>query len=200
MKLNDKNQNDLIKLLDIDKSTISTWVNGTRLPRMDKIEMLANFFNIEKSDLIEDKQKNDIDELGNPVISIPLLGSVKAGYNHLAQETWLGTIKVDTSFITNNKEEYFALEVKGDSMSPFFMEGDIVIVHKQNDCETNQFAVVIINGDEGTLKMVKKTDFGIILQPMNSAYQSIVYTKEEIEKLPVQIAGIVIKSERIFTK
>ena len=98
-------------------------------------------------------------------------GAVKAGYNYLAQENWIGTIDVETSLVGDGKD-YFALKVKGDSMAPVFIENDIVIIKKQNDCENNEFAVVIINGDEGTLKKIKKTDNGIILQPLNPAYRT----------------------------
>ena len=117
------------------------------------------------------KSKIKTDILGNPVTPIPLLGSVKSGYNYLAQENWIGTVDVETSLVGDGKD-YFALKVKGDSMAPIFIEGDIVIIKKQNDCENNEFSIVIINGDEGTLKKIKKTDSGIILQPLNPAYRS----------------------------
>lgn len=55
MALNNKTQSDLINDLGFDKSAVSTWCNGTRLPRMDKINTLAKYFNINRSDLIEDK-------------------------------------------------------------------------------------------------------------------------------------------------
>lgn len=48
-------QIDLVNDLKLNKSTVSTWINGTKMPRMNKIEMLANYFGVEKSDLIEDK-------------------------------------------------------------------------------------------------------------------------------------------------
>ena len=75
-------------------------------------------------------------------------------------------------------------------MAPVFVEGDIVIIKKQNDCENNEYAVVIINGDEGTLKKIKKTDNGIILQPLNPAYGPIMYTNKEIKETPIIIAGV----------
>ena len=52
---NQKTQADLVADLRLNKSTVSTWVNGTKMPRMNKIEQLANYFGVEKSDLIEDK-------------------------------------------------------------------------------------------------------------------------------------------------
>lgn len=128
------------------------------------------------------------DKLGNIVVPIPLLGVVKAGYDYLAQENWIGTVDLDKN--TAESGEFFALKVKGDSMSPIFLEGDIVIIKKQNDCENNEVAVVIINGEEGTLKRVKKTEQGIILQPFNPIYGPVMFTNEEIKDKPVVIAGV----------
>lgn len=171
MKLNNKTRNDVCRDLEIPYSTFTDWCNANIYPRIDKIQLLANYFGIQKSDLVENKEKSKTDALGNPVVSLPLVGTVKAGYNYLAQENWVGTVDVETSLVGDGKD-YFALKVKGDSMAPVFIEDDIVIIKKQNDCENNEFAVVIINGDEGTLKKIKKTDSGIILQPLNPAYRS----------------------------
>ena len=55
MSLNNKEQIDLINDLGFNKSSVSTWCNGTRLPRMDKVDILAKYFDINRSDLIEDK-------------------------------------------------------------------------------------------------------------------------------------------------
>ena len=62
MALNQKTQTDLVNDLKFNKSAVSTWCNGTRLPRMDKVDSLAKYFNINRSDLIEDKKKAKDDE------------------------------------------------------------------------------------------------------------------------------------------
>lgn len=195
MDLNKKDRNDICKDLNLPYTTFAEWYNGNIYPRIDKIEILANYFNIKKSDLIENKEK--LDELGNPVTSIPLLGTVKAGYDYLAQENWVGTIDVETNLVGDG-EEYFALKIKGDSMAPVFIEDDIVIIKKQNDCENNEYAIVLVNGDEGTLKKIKKIDNGIILQPLNPAYGPMIYTNEEVDTLPVKIIGVVKQLKREF--
>ena len=74
MSLNNKTQVDLINDLGFNKSAVSTWCNGTRLPRMDKVDALAKYFGIRRSDLIEDKSESKI----KPT-TIPVLGSVPAG-------------------------------------------------------------------------------------------------------------------------
>lgn len=54
LELNNKSQQDLVKDLGLSSSTVSNWYTGLKLPRMNKIEMLSNYFGINKSDLLED--------------------------------------------------------------------------------------------------------------------------------------------------
>lgn len=58
MELNEKDQMDLINDLGFNRSSVSAWCNGTRLPRMDKVDALAKYFEINRSDLIEEKDEN----------------------------------------------------------------------------------------------------------------------------------------------
>lgn len=195
MKLNNKDRNDLSRDLDLPYTTITSWCKGEFYPRIDKIQLLANYFNIQKADLVESKET--LDMIGNPVTSIPILGTVKAGYDYLAQENWIGTIDVETSLVGNGKE-YFALKVRGDSMSPVLIEDDIVVIKKQNDFENGDIVVAIINSDEATIKKGKKTDSSITLQPLNTAYDPLVFTYNEIKSIPVTIIGIVKQLKREF--
>jgi repressor LexA len=55
MAINDKSRKDLAEALGISYYTVTDWVKGKKYPRMDKVEMLANYFGILKSDLIEEK-------------------------------------------------------------------------------------------------------------------------------------------------
>lgn len=63
MQIHENDRNDICKILDIPYTTLSDWLNAKKYPRIDKIEMLANYFNIEKSDLIERKNRDNLDEL-----------------------------------------------------------------------------------------------------------------------------------------
>ena len=58
MEVKGKSRNDISEALGISYFTVSDWVNGKKYPRMDKVEMLANYFGIQKSDLIEKKEEN----------------------------------------------------------------------------------------------------------------------------------------------
>ena len=163
----------------------------------------AMFINIE--DLLNMLDKNQefivnnakVDSFGNPVVSIPILGIVKAGYDYLAQENWIGTIDVETSLVGDGKE-FIALKVHGDSMSPTLIEDDIVIIKKQDDFENGDIVVAIINGDEATIKKGKKSDAGILLQPLNNAYEPLIFTYDEMKTIPVTIVGIVKQLKREF--
>lgn len=57
LSLYGKTQTDLVNDLGFDKSAVSTWCNGTRLPRMDKVDMLTQYFGIRRSDLLEDRSE-----------------------------------------------------------------------------------------------------------------------------------------------
>ena len=61
MKEHDKSRKEVSDALGVSYYTFSDWVNGKKYPRMDKVEKLANYFGILKSDLIEDKQKQPTD-------------------------------------------------------------------------------------------------------------------------------------------
>lgn len=192
---------ELHEKTNISESLISKYLSGNAVARQRKLSILSEALNINPVWLMgyDVPMENNIstDELGNPTTDIPLLGTVKAGYNYLAQENIIEKINVETSLVGDGSD-FFALKVKGDSMSPIFIEGDIVIVKKQNDCENNEIAIVIVNGDEGTIKKVRKTEQGIILQPLNPAYAPLIFTNEEIKSMPITIVGIVKQLKREF--
>ena len=92
-----------------------------------------------------------------------------------------------------NTGEFFGLKVKGDSMSPRIQDGDVVIVKKQNTCETGDVCVVMVNGFDATLKQVKKDYNGIMLVPFNTEYKPMFYSNKDIEELPIRIIGKVVE-------
>lgn len=90
--------------------------------------------------------------------------------------------------------EFFALKIRGHSMEPRMMEGDVVIVRRQDDVESGDIAIVLVNGNEATVKRVKKQEDGITLIATNtSVYEPHYYSNKEIEELPVRILGKVVE-------
>ena len=101
MELNHKDRNDVCRDLEIPYTTFAEWYNGNIYPRIDKIQILANYFDIKKSDLVEDKSKINIDNKR----AYPILGTVKAGYNYLATENHIGYINIDKKSTNVDKKE-----------------------------------------------------------------------------------------------
>lgn len=191
MSLNNKTQVDLINDLGFNKSAVSTWCNGTRLPRMDKVDALTKYFGIRRSDLIEDKSESKI----KPA-TIPVLGSVPAGIPIEAIQDIIDYEEIDAA--TAAKGEYFALQVKGSSMEPRIREGDIVIVRKQDDVESGEIAIVMVNGDNATIKRLLKYEDGIRLMPTNPAYEPLYFTNDGILEKPVKVIGKVIENRQKY--
>ena len=110
MKINEKNQSDIINDLGFNKSAVSTWCNGTRLPRMDKVDALAKYFGISRSDLIEDKSEETNDyyylndetrQIAQEVFENPELRSLF----HVARDIPPERLKAHIAFMKNLKEQ-----------------------------------------------------------------------------------------------
>nr|DAQ49089.1 MAG TPA: Repressor protein CI [Caudoviricetes sp.] len=196
MNINHKDRNDVCRDLDIPYTTFAEWYNGNIYPRIDKIQILANYFDIQKSDLVENREKLR----SNEKRLFPILGKVKAGYNYLASENMIGTITIDE--LLSDPENYYALKVVGDSMQPILFQDDIVIVHQQNDVENGQIAIILIDDEEATIKKVIKTETGIRLEAFNPYYPPREFTYEDIKKIPIKIIGKVTNARisKIFEK
>lgn len=200
LNLSNMKQVDLVERTGLDKTLINKYLAGIMKAKQDKLTILAQVLNVNEVWLmgydIPMDRNIKLDDLGNPIVQIPLLGVVKAGYNYLAEENWIGTIDVDKKLAENS--ELFALKVKGDSMSPTLIEDDIVIIKKQDDFENGDIVVAIINGEEATIKKGKKSEAGILLQPLNSNYEPLIFTYDEMKTIPVTIVGIVKQLKREF--
>lgn len=122
-------------------------------------------------------------------------GTIPAGIPMEMIEDILDTEEIDSSLLKGGKE-YFGLKIKGNSMFPEYLEGDTIICEKVENCENGQDCVVMVNGNDGTFKRVFKNENGIILQPLNSQFQPMIYSNEQIEKLPIKIIGKVVELRR----
>ena len=125
---------------------------------------------------------------------IPVVGRVAAGQPILAQEEIIDYEYIDER-LHKGGDQYFGLIVKGASMEPTIHDGDTIIVRVQESVESGQIAVVLVDGEDATVKEVKETDTGLTLIGHNVAvYAPHFYSREEVEKLPVRIIGRVVQS------
>ena len=132
---------------------------------------------------------------GKKTVKIPIVGHVVAGTPIFAQENIEGMVEINER---DSKGVMFALKAIGRSMEPRIQEGDLLIIHKQDDVESGDMAVILING-EATVKQVKKQAGGIMLIGFNQdVYEPHFYSNKQIEQLPIRIMGKVVESRHIW--
>lgn len=181
-------QYELAQKMDLNPAALNKIENGNRSIKEEEISKVAQIFGISTDTLLGVNTPR-------PGNRIPILGTVVAGQPAYAAENIVGWEEVTDKMSMQGK--LFALKVKGSSMEPEFKEGDIVIVREQPDIESGDIAVVLINGDEATLKKVKKDPNGLFLYAFNQAvYEPHFYSNNDIETLPVRIVGRVIENRR----
>lgn len=129
-------------------------------------------------------------------VKIPVLGNVRAGIPMAAIQNILDYEEISEE--TASQGEFFGLQIKGSSMEPKFSEGDVVIVRKQEDVDSGDIAIVLINGEDATIKKIHKYGGGITLIPSNPAYDVCTFTNEQILSLPVKILGKVVELRAKF--
>jgi len=194
MALHGKTQTDLIHDLGINKSTISTWCSGVKMPRMGTIQTLAGYFGVMKSDLIEDKSL--LEAIGavpyNPTHKIRVLGHISAGLPLYAEEQVVGEIYTEL----NGNHEYYALQVRGDSMNNRNIEdGSIVIIQYDAEIENGDIAVVMVGDTNATIKQFFRTGTMVTLVPHSNNPEHImqIYNCEETEiKLLGKLVRVII--------
>ena len=197
MEVNNVSQTDICNALNFKPSTFSDWVNAKTYPRIDKIEMLANYFGVEKSDLIEDSsaintQFDNIYKIDK--IKLPMLGTIACGEPIFADEDRESYVMVGTEIRAD-----FCLKCQGDSMiNARIHDGDIVFIRKHDIVDNGEIAAVIID-DEATLKRFYyyKEQNMVILRPENSKYKDIILTGEQLERVKVLGKAVAFQSDVI---
>lgn len=188
-------QDSLAKLTGYtDRSSIAKIEKGLVDLQQSKIELFAKALGTSAKDLVgwEDDEK----PLPAKGIIINVLGRVAAGIPIEAIEDVIDTEEISEEMAKTG--EFFGLQIHGDSMEPKFSDGDVVIVRKQNDAESDDIVIAMVNGDDATCKKLKKYSDGIALISSNPAYDPIYFSKKEIEEKPVRIIGRVVELRAKF--
>jgi repressor LexA len=184
----------LASKLGIAKSTISMYENGKREPDYETLELIADFFNVNIGSLLTGKTA--LKSKSATGTCIPVLGYVRAGIPVEAVEDILDYEEISSDLASTG--EFFALKIKGDSMEPKISEGDVVIVRKQEQVENGELAVVLVNGNDATVKRFYMNESGVTLISSNPSYPPFIYSKEQVAELPVSVIGKVIELRAKF--
>lgn len=187
-------QAQLAKAVGVGQSTVGMWESGRSVPEYKTLLKVAEYFQVTVDYLTGKAATIDAAESG--FIRIPVLGSVPAGIPIEAIEDIVDWEEIPQAMCTGGKE-YFALQVKGDSMWPDYLPGDIVIVQKTPVCESGDDCIVYVNGYDATLKQVKLGEDGsLTIVPRNQSYPPRTFSHEEVISTPVSIAGVVVELRR----
>ena len=191
-------QVEVSRIIGISQNGYSDWETGKNRVDARSLGRLAELYGVTVNYLL------GIDENDAPAkgVRIPVLGSVAAGIPIEAIQDIVDYEEIDADMAAAG--EYFGLRIKGSSMEPRIREGDVVIVRRQEEAETGDTVVVLVNGDSATVKRIKIEPNGIAFSPdetlcyiavipNNPAYDTRFYSAAEVELLPVRIIGKVVE-------
>lgn len=179
----------------VAKASISQYVNGSHKPSNISSGKIAPILDVNPLWLMG----FDVPMKGATTATVPshkgvvinVLGRVAAGIPIEAITDIIDTEEISQDLAKTG--EFFGLQIHGDSMEPRMYEGDVVIVRQQDDAESGDIVIAMVNGNDATCKRLMKYAGGISLISLNSKYQPMQYTNQEIEETPVRILGKVVE-------
>ena len=181
-------QQELASKLFVSQQAVGKWERGEATPNPETIVAMSKIFGVSADTILGESAP----PLSTGGTWVPVLGDVAAGIPIEAVENIVDYEEIDTAMASNGK--YYGLRIKGSSMEPRIREGDVVIVRQQEDADTGDTAVVLVNGESATVKRIKKEpDGGLWLLPNNPAYDPQHYSPAEVAEKPVRIIGKVVE-------
>lgn len=161
---------------------LSNYERDVRDPDTDILTRLASLYGVSADYLLG---RDDVIAelpgayLPGDTVRLPVLGTIKAGQPIIAINEIIGYELVDKKQINNG--DFFFLRVSGDSMiGSRICDGDIALIEKQSAVNNGQIAVVLINGEEATLKKVYSVNGHVMLHSDNPNYEPMVYPAEDV--------------------
>ena len=181
-------QQELASKLFVSQQAVGKWERGEATPNPETIVAMSKIFGVSADTLLGESAP----PLSTGGTWVPVLGDVAAGIPIDAVENIVDYEEIDHAMASNGK--YYGLRIKGSSMEPRIREGDVVIVRQQEDADTGDTAVVLVNGESATVKRIKKEpDGGLWLLPNNPAYDPQHYSPAAVAEKPVRIIGKVVE-------
>ena len=179
------------EIVGVDKSTVMRWESSdTKKIAIPIIEKLAIIYDVNLQWILgDDVEKHILNVTKKDMLKMPVLGTIPAGIPIEAIEDIDGYLYVTKERLKGNMGDYFLLKVRGDSMEPKYLNGDVVLFRRNPSPESGADCAVMVNGDDVTFKQFFKFDDRVELRPYNRDYQIRTFSPEEVNTLPVTILG-----------
>lgn len=192
------NQTEFAKALNVHQTAVSQWETEKTVPDIENMKVVADYFGVSLDYLL--CRTDDPNEVLAPHVSlgavrVPVLGVIPAGIPIEAIEDIIDWEEIPQEWARGGRE-FFGLKISGDSMSPRYESGDVVIFRRTDVCENGQDCAVMVNSDDATFKRVKYGEKGMMLVPLNPEYETRVFSPDEVQQLPVRVVGVAVQIRR----
>ena len=183
-------QEELAQKLDTSKQVISRYERGERTPKVSVAAKYAEILGVSLNDLMGEVLPDNIAPMASlKHHSVPLVGEVAAGEPILAEQQY-------DVYVNAPLNADFALIIKGDSMNPTYLEGDVVYIKQQPDIDYDGQIAVVLLDDSATVKHVVKQENGLLLLSDNPAWKPMFKPFNEYNT--VRILGKVCGYTRMY--
>ncbi len=175
----------LSKEIGLNKTFLTNWTSGKAKPSADALYKIADYFNVSVDYLLGRTEHFAQEFSENEMYTFPVIGTICAGYDGNAEESYTGEDMIVPPHLikTRNPDDYFVLEVRGDSMSPLLENGDKVLIRRCNSVDSGTVAAVGFNDEQATVKKVEyiKGEDWMRLVPRNPDYPVITIKGSDLE-------------------
>lgn len=186
LKTNNTTVYRVSKATGISASTFTDWKSGRSVPKIDKIKLIAEYFDIPLEYMIS----GTVSGSGSPLCEgalVPIIGEIRAGSPIITNESVLGYERADVG----DCDDYFYLQVEGDSMKNIGMvSGSLVLFRKQQYAEDGDVVACLVGGDSATVKRFRRSKKNVYLVPENDDYQPIKLSTDDFESGEARILGV----------
>lgn len=198
LKIRGMSQAELSRKTNINEANISHYLRGTYEAKQDKVFLLSKALNVSPSWLIGldvpmEKTNTEIVHYNKEdLVKMPVIGTIPAGtpieaIQYIDEDDYL---YIPKERLRGGKENYFLLRLKGNSMNPKYLDGDVILFNINPTPDSGSEVAVMVNGDDATFKQIFITENGITLHPYNLLYHDAHYSPEEVKDLPLRVLGV----------
>ena len=183
-------QGQLAMKLHIKQASVSLWESNKTRPDLKLLSEMASIFDVPIDFFFSDEPRRELDNISIRRAAVPIVGEIACGFPLTAEQNITGYAD-----LPDDVHADFALKCKGDSMSPTLVNGDLVLIRKQEDVENGQIAAVCVQ-NETTLKHVYHQERGLLLIADNPKYHPIFVPTDSDEEIIIH--GLAVGYVRLF--